>query len=185
MLRAYPGGDFTRRLALLASILCGVLLACHAHAGRPRVPTVQWVFGSSQEEHLANSTRYYPPFGQSVVPVSTQRGSRAQVWIAGTVRQLFCHVAHDFANDLGETGTTATVTLLKNGVATALSATIIGGPGFERDCLPAPDADVVAVAEGDTLEIQFTVVGTTRPNGRVVWAFQFEPAPIPAGMRYP
>lgn len=165
----------SRRLLVVSFLTIGVL-AFDAHAGRPRSPTVQWVFGSSQEEHEANSTRYYPPYGQSVVPVSTVRGSREQIWIAGTVSQLYCHVAHDASNDLGETGTTATVTLLRNGVATALSATITGGPGFERDCLPAPDSDIVAVAEGDTLEIQFTVVGTTRPNGRVVWAFQFKPA---------
>lgn len=157
------------------SVLSVALLASIAQAARPR-PTVQWLFGGSDEENAPNSTRYYPPSGKSVLLPSTTPGTRQQVWTAGAISRLYCGVAHDNSNDLGDAGTRATVTLLKNGLATALSGTISGGPGFERDCSPAPDEDVVTIEEGDTLEMQYTVVGTPNPNGRVFWSFQFQPA---------
>ena len=178
-----------RLTACFAAALAVVLFGVDADAARRRA-TVQWVFGGSDEPSVANTTRYYAPYGQGVLDPGTQRGTRRQVWTAGTIRHLFCRVAHDGANDLGDTGTLATVTLLVNGVATALSGTIRGGPGFERDCLPAPDEDVVTVAEGDTLEMQYTVVGAVHPNGRVAWAFEFRPAEpdhfvMPSGFVWP
>jgi hypothetical protein len=88
-----------------------------------------------------------------------QAGLRNLVSRAGNVKNLYIKLSAALAG-----GKTGTVTLMKNGVATALAVTLSVGPVDFNDL-----TDIVSVSPGDELGIKVVTTG----NVKFSWAADF------------
>ena len=113
--------------------------------------------GNSSNTAVNNTTLYYPVTGGvagSATDISG--GTRNLMSRAGTVKNLYVKLSA--ALGAGKTGT---VTVFKNGVATALKTTLSVGPTAFNDT-----SDTFTVAAGDEISIEVTTTG----NVKFSWA---------------
>lgn len=143
--------------------------------------------GSAMLSTMANSTRYSSV--NLTVHGSTQwhqtaggEADHGTIVTAGTVTDLRCVAAMDTpAFDIGGVGVQLDVTLRKNGVATALAASLAGTAGTgsgsgDEVFSPATDTDVVTTADGDVLSYEWTLTGTVTNPGTVTCTTKFTPS---------
>lgn len=107
------------------------------------------------ESQPQNSTRYLGENGTVTGPTSTGSNTESDVaWrpvVPIAIRDLYV-----FASPLPPAGQTATVTLMKNGVATALTAQITSAGGVASDT-----ANVVTVGPGDLISFRSVLSATS------------------------
>jgi hypothetical protein len=141
------------------------------------VSTYQAIIAGTQYSQLASdATRYIPPMGSAFsVGGGTTAGSRAAPWIAGEFTFMDCHFNTDGLNDAMDDGESTTITLVKNGVDTALTTSMTGttASNTDRDC--ASVSTTVTVAEGDLIEWKITTVGSLETSGTLRILARFVP----------
>jgi hypothetical protein len=117
--------------------------------------------GASNNTAVNNTTLYFPLNEGGVAGAATdvQAGLRNLVSRAGNVKNLYIKLSAALAG-----GKTGTVTLMKNGVATALAVTLSVGPVDFNDL-----TDIVSVSPGDELGIKVVTTG----NVKFSWAADF------------
>jgi hypothetical protein len=117
--------------------------------------------GSSNNSAVNNTSLFFPFNGTGLTGNATdaQAGLRTLVARPGVVKNLYVKLSAALAG-----GKTGTVTLMKNGVATALAVTLSVGPVDFNDT-----SDTVTVAAGDELGIKVVTTG----NVKFSWAAEF------------
>ena len=100
---------------------------------------------------------------------------------SGTLNSLRFTMSYDTPGfDIGDAGDTLTATVMKNGVATALSCRVTGVSGANSeeeqcDTVPVVVSPPVTVSEGDRFTLRIVTTGTPAPNGGLAWAVDFRP----------
>lgn len=113
--------------------------------------------GNSNNTSINNSSLFFPVMGGLAGNATdAQAGLRTLVSRTGTVRNLYVKIS--VALPAGKTGT---VTLYKNGVATAMVATLTAGQTSFSDLINA-----ISVSAGDEIEIYVSTTG----NVKFSWA---------------
>jgi hypothetical protein len=115
------------------------------------------ISGQSNNAAVNNTTLYFPLVGSQAGNSSdAQGGTRTLAGKDGTVKNLYVKLSAALAG-----GKTGTVTVMKNGVATSLVATLSVGPTAFSDL-----ANSVSFVAGDELGIKITTTG----NVKFSWA---------------
>ena len=116
--------------------------------------------GVSNNSAVNNTTLFFPVTGAIAGNATdAQAGLRSLVSRAGTIKNLYVKISAALA-----AGKTGTVTVYKNGVATALVATLSVGPILFSDT-----TNSFTVAAGDEVGIQVSTTG----NVKFSWAVSF------------
>ncbi len=109
--------------------------------------------GNSNNTAVNNTTQYFMIIGAGVGAVAdVQAGTRSLFSRAGTIKNLYVIISAALGG-----GKTGTVTVMKNGVATSLVATLSVGPTSFSDL-----THTVSVAAGDEIGIKVTTTGNVK-----------------------
>ena len=174
-------------LVLLAAALIAPENVVIANAPPTGVTTTQTLMNVSAGAGLplTAATLYSSLMGNGTgdVPwITTIESTRGSLLPAGTLNALRFTTSYDTPGfDVGDAGDNVIATVMKNGVATALSCTVNGVTGAankEEQCgsVPAVVDPPVTVAQGDRLTLRIETVGTPATNGMATWSVDFTPA---------
>lgn len=122
------------------------------------------VGGGPSSITYSNVAKFHPIAG-TVTDTGDAVGVRSSVPVAGTFTRLAVHLAVAVTS-----GHTLTVTLMVNGVASALAVTIDNADG--TDVVIATDA--IAVNAGDVVNLQFIKDTAGAQNFQPNWALTFQ-----------
>ena len=173
-------------LALLAAALMAPENVVIANAPSTGVTTTQTLMNVSAGAGLplTAATLYSSLTGNGTgdIPwITTIESTRGSLLPAGTLNALRFTASYDTPGfDVGDAGDNVVATVMKNGVATALSCTVTGITGAankEEQCgvVPAVVDPPVTVAQGDRLTLRIVTTGTPATNGMATWSVDFTP----------
>ena len=167
---------------LLASIkvrflvLLVILLAISASKAFAQQTTPQILYGNPTEAAFEGTRYYAPAFNFNVGSGSSFEERAVVAPTAFTLSDFFCAYQGDSINDFGPAGSSAVFTVMKNGAPTALSGTVTGTSGTDRNCAPFPNTASVSFQQGDLLGVRIVSSGaSTSPPGRLKWSMKLQP----------
>lgn len=112
----------------------------------------------------STATVYYPIQGGGTLATSSESGTEESMPSAGTIDHLYLCLGQGIG-----VGNTMAVTLYKNGVATALSATV------SNSTITNDLTHSVSVSAGDTLSMEVSTIGGAPTAVSVGWGARFKP----------
>jgi hypothetical protein len=120
--------------------------------------------GASNNTSVNNTTLYFPVNEGGVAGASTdvQAGLRTLVSRDGVIKNLYIKLSASLAG-----GKTGTVTIMKNGVATALDVVLSVGPVNFNNTI-----DAITVAAGDELGVRVTTTGNVKFSWSAEYTYQ-------------